>query len=225
MVFGCKPKKSKSLKPSDKRRISLLDCNFKTISGIVSRRFKQTATRTLSPFQLVAGDDRRIHHGIKLAIWAAGKMGQGCGILDTDLIAGFDYMSLSWCLKVLVKKGACPELISRLENLYSNNYSLVVVNNIPGAAVKNVRLTLRQGDVPSMHWFAYGIDPLLDYLDKRLTGILIHSLPLHGPSPVGAACPVSPKKIPSYAHQKLHGNCCTPCLLTQPVPQLSIQIP
>ena len=114
---------------------------------------KKTMTHTLSPLQLVAGDDRRIHHGINLArdaIWAAGKRGQGCGILDTDLVAGFDFMTLSWCLQVLEKKGACQELILRLKNLYSRNLSVVVVNNIQGAAVENVRLTLRQGDVPSM---------------------------------------------------------------------------
>ena len=48
MVFGCKPKKSKSLNPGDKRRISLLNCDFKTISGIYARRFKSTFTYTLS---------------------------------------------------------------------------------------------------------------------------------------------------------------------------------
>ena len=57
MVFGCKPKKIKSLKPGDKRRISLLNADFKTASGTISKRFKDTATRTLSPLQLVAGDD------------------------------------------------------------------------------------------------------------------------------------------------------------------------
>jgi hypothetical protein len=67
MVFGPKPKKTNSLKPGDKRRISLLNCDFKTISGLLSGRFKKTATTTLSPYQLVAGDDRRIHHGINLA--------------------------------------------------------------------------------------------------------------------------------------------------------------
>ena len=76
MVFGSKPKKAASNKPSDKRRISLLNCDFKTISGIESAPFKETATITLSPFQLVAGDDRRIHDGINLArdvIQAASK--------------------------------------------------------------------------------------------------------------------------------------------------------
>ena len=67
MVFGSKPKKANSTKPSDKRRISLLNSDFKTISGLESRRFKATATKTLSPYQLVAGDDRQIHHGINLA--------------------------------------------------------------------------------------------------------------------------------------------------------------
>jgi hypothetical protein len=148
-------------------------------------RLKKTLTHTLSPLQLVAGDDRRIHHGINLArdaIWAAGKRGHGCGILDTDLVAGFDFMTLSWCLQVMEKKGASPMLLARLRNLYSNNLSIVVVNNIPGAAVENVRLTLRQGDVPSMELFSFGIDPLLCLLEISLNGILISSLPVLGPS-------------------------------------------
>ena len=61
MVFGSKPKKASSNNPGDKRRMSLLNSDFKTISGLESARFKKTATKTLSPLQLVAGDDRRIH--------------------------------------------------------------------------------------------------------------------------------------------------------------------
>ena len=53
----------------------------------------------------MAGEDRRIHHGINLAhnaIYTAGKPGhQGCGILDTDLIAAFDLMCLDWVCMVL----------------------------------------------------------------------------------------------------------------------------
>ena len=186
MVFGSKPKKPSSLLP--KRRISLLNSDFKIASGLEAGKIKKMLTHTLSPLQLVAGDDRRIHHGINLArdaIWAAGQRGQGCGILDTDLVAGFDYMTLSWCLKVLEKKGASQYFISRLKNLYSNNLSVIVLNNVPGAAVENVRLTLRQGDVPSMELFCFGIDPLLHRLDRVLQGILIASVPVHGPPTQG----------------------------------------
>ena len=146
---------------------------------------KEVATHTLSHLQLVAGNNRRIHHGINLArnaIQAAGRNARnGCGILDTDLIAAFDFMCLEWAFMVLVKKGLDKRIIARLENLYKENISVVVVNNIPGRAVKNIRMSLRQGDLPSMHLFSFGIDPVLTYLDKRLQGILITSLPLHGP--------------------------------------------
>ena len=37
-----------------------------------------------------------------------------------------------------------------------------------------------------MFFFAYGIDPLICYLESRLTGILIHSLPVQGPAPPGS---------------------------------------
>ena len=121
MVFGSKPKKPNSLLPKDKRRISLLNCDFKVATGLEARFFKKTATHTLSPLQLVAGDDRQIHHGINFArnaINAAGKPGHpGCGILDTDLIAAFDWLCLTCVYKVLEKKGLPSQVILRLQNL------------------------------------------------------------------------------------------------------------
>ena len=69
--------------------------------------------------------------------------------------------------------------------MYTHNLSVVVVNNVQGAAVENVRLTLRQGDVPGMELFCFGIDPLLHRLERLLQGILIASVPVHGPSPQG----------------------------------------
>jgi hypothetical protein len=186
MVFGAKPKKPGSILPKDKRRISLLNSDFKIATGLEARKLKQTATHSLSPLQLVAGDDRRIHHGINLArnaIYAASKQGHpGCGILDTDLVAAFDFLCLEWAFKVLERKGLHKKTIKRYSNLYSNNISVVVVNNIEGKAIKNIRLSLRQGDIPSMHLFGFGIDPVLTYLEKRLEGILIASLPVHGPT-------------------------------------------
>ena len=208
MVFGSKPKKAASIKPGDKRRISLLNSDFKTISGIKSARFKKTATRTLSPYQLVAGDDRRIHHGINLArdaIQAASKLTRtGCGIADTDYQAAFDFLVMTWVFMVLKKKGVCELVIDRLKNLYEDNLSVIVVNNIEGKCVPNRRLSLRQGDVPSMFFFAYGIDPLITYLERRLTGILICSMPVLGPTVEGAHSALLPAleeryRVVSYA--------------------------
>ena len=178
MVFGSKAKKPNSILPGDKRKISLLNSDFKTATGVEARLLKNTAAHTLSPLQLVAGDYRRIHHGINMArnaIFAAGKPGHaGCGILDTDLVAAFDFLCMDWVFMVLQKKGLDMAVINRLKNLYSSSTAIVII-----------RQSLRQGDLPSMHFFSFGIDPLLVFLERRLNGILITELPVLGPAQEG----------------------------------------
>ena len=61
--------------------------------------------------------------------------------------------------------------------------------------ILNVRLSVRQGDKASMEWFTFGIDPLITYLEKRLQGILIHSLPVLGPLPPPPAPPLPPVEL------------------------------
>ena len=100
-----------------------------------------------------------------------------------DYKAAFDFLVMSWVFMVLEKKGVSTKVIKRLKNLYHENVSIIVVNNIEGKTVRNIRLSLRQGDKPSMFFFAFSIDPLIIYLEKRLTGILITSLPVFGPVP------------------------------------------
>ena len=186
MVFGSKPKKLASLKPGDKRRISLLNSDFKLVTWVEARRFHSTATHTLSPLQLVAGSDRRIHHGIcraRDAIQAVAGTRQGCGLLDADFQAGFDFLEMGWPYAVMIRKGCAEGVVKRIENLYSDSVTICVVNNVMGREIKNDRTSLRQGDIPSMYWFSVGLDPLLYMLDRLLAGILIISIPAAGPSP------------------------------------------
>jgi hypothetical protein len=89
-------KKLQSINPKDKRRISLLNCDFKLTEGLEARRFRKVGNRVLSPDQYVAGNDRKIHHGIakaRDAIQAAMKTKLGCGIADTDFVAAFDWFA------------------------------------------------------------------------------------------------------------------------------------
>ena len=67
MIFSSKPKKLDSIKPSDKRRISILNCDFKLYEGLIARRFRKLGSRVLSPNQYVAGNNRIIYHGIARA--------------------------------------------------------------------------------------------------------------------------------------------------------------
>ena len=141
-------------------------------------------SRTISPLQLVTEGSRRISHGVAMArdaIQAAATNNTECGILDTDLIAAFCNMVAIWCYKVMSCKGLSDTVISRYRNLYDDNYSIVVVNNLQGRCVKNIRQSIRQGDKFAMELFAFGMDPILGYLEACLQGILINSIPAAGP--------------------------------------------
>ena len=150
MVFGSKPKKPNSTKPSDKRKISLLNADFKIITGIMNERLKKIANHTLSNCQLaVGGSDPRIHHGINLArdaIFAAGQGCEGVGILDNDYMAAFDHMVLLWVIKVLRAKGLSEHVVKQILNLYRNNFTIVVANNVLGKRFENKHWSIRQGD-------------------------------------------------------------------------------
>ena len=74
---------------------------------------------------------------------------------------------------------------------------LKVINNVPGRGIKDIRGSLRQGGVGSMDWFAEGIDPLLRYLDRRLTGIPICSLAVSGPQQEGKEGPL-PQQVERF---------------------------
>ena len=115
MVYGCKSNKpANSTDPNHERRISLLNADFKIISGIYNTRLKGLAGHTLSKAQLAVGSDRRIHHGINKArdaIFMASERNKKCGILDNDYKAAFDYMVLKWVFKVLLAKGIDEEVV------------------------------------------------------------------------------------------------------------------
>ena len=166
------------------------------VTGLDAKRFKQVATHTLSPCQLAVGDNRRIYHGKKKArdaIQAASGSKEGLGLLDNDYKAAFDFMVMLWVFKVLKAKGVDQAIINRLMNIYEDNITVVVVNSVPGRAFSNKRWSMRQGDLPSVYWFSYGIDPLISYLDKRLQGITVYSTPMYGPT-LPASPPLPNKK-------------------------------
>ena len=56
------------------------------------------------------------------------------------------------------------QCLERIKRYYTDSTTIPVVNSNKAKPVKNIRLTVRQGDGPSTVWFGYGIDPLLEYL-------------------------------------------------------------
>ena len=193
MLFVHKPKKAMSYKPSDKRHVSLVNSDMKIITGIEAARFQSMTAHTLHSSQLVMGSNKSIIQGInecRDCIQSINRNKGAGGIMDLDSECAFDFLIMGWVFKVLLKKGVNIKVINRLKRIYQENYTKVSINNIRGKKIFNRRLSLKQGDVPSMYWFMEALDPLLVSLDNKLKGILVRSIPILGPLIEGCTSPL-----------------------------------
>ena len=193
LIYGSKAGKEKSINPSDKRRISLLNSDFKILTGIEARRLKAVASHLLDDDQLVATTDSRLHHGINKvrdAITVLGKRGAGGAIADFDFTAAFDNLCLNFCFKVMKKKGISQIFVDRLKRLYKNGVTRVCVNDKVGDPIQNIYQSLRQGDITSMLLFVLSMEPLLKSLKRMLKGIVISKVRVQGPLPKGMKKPL-----------------------------------
>ena len=116
MIYANKPKKYKSIKPKDKRKISLLNADFKVLTGIEAARHNTMLDHTVSPQQFAVGKNKRIHHAISLARDIANNISLkgGGAIADLDYLAAFDLICMKWIYLVLEKKGLHPSVFDRI---------------------------------------------------------------------------------------------------------------
>ena len=184
MIFTPKPGKGKSCLSNDLRRISLLNCDLKLMTKIFTTRLQHMADHVLSPYQFSSGS-RNITEAIVLArdaISFVKPSHRGAAICDLDFQKAFDFLSVSWSWKVYRKKNASEKFTNFLENLYSNNFTHTLINDVIQPKIENKRLALAQGDGLSCFTFNFAIDALVTYIEKRLEGIKIFSIPTQGPS-------------------------------------------
>ena len=78
------------------------------------------------------------------------------------------------------------------ENRKQTDTKLKKEKTTTGFSTVHPFLLLRQGEYASMEWFCFGIDPLLRYLERRLNGIVITSIPVLGPVLQGESMPLAP---------------------------------
>ena len=183
MVFAPKPKKLNSIKYKDKRTLSLINCDKKLYELIPTYRLKIISPRILSPNQLATGGDKKIYHGVNSArdaIQVTSNKNMSGAIVDVDLVAGFNLVSIFWIAMVMLAKGMSERNVQRFKNMYRDAEIRVVVNGVVGGAIK-VKRCVRQGAPSSMLSFLYNMDPVILYLEKRLKGLDLYRMPIQGP--------------------------------------------
>ena len=196
LVFSPKPGKGASLLPRDKRRLSMLQSDWKVLTGVLAARLRKTEGHTLSQQQYAAGK-RRINHAISQArdtVENVSPNQKGCALVEMDFQGAYDMLSLRWTWKVLLKKNCSPAFVSTMQQLYelSPSYLISTINNQQQPRILNKRSNIKQGDRGSTILYCFSTCPLLSYLQRRLQGIRYHRLATEGPAhPVlGPASPV-----------------------------------
>ena len=102
MVFTYKPGKSNSKELKDKRKISLLNSDFKILTGLENKRITKIISHTITNSQFALVKEKRIHHAISLArdtIYLSNLKNKGCAIADLDFKAAFDLLCMDWVIK------------------------------------------------------------------------------------------------------------------------------
>ena len=186
LVFSPKVGKSSSVLTKDKRRLALLQTDHKILSGILAARLRKTESHTLSPHQFAAGP-RRITHAICLARDTINNFSphqKGAALFETDFESAYDFLAVKWIWKVLERKKCSQAYIGTLKAIYevAECYVINIINNEQQKPILNRRKNIRQGDRTSTILFAFGIDPLLGFLSKRLQGHVYHKLAAAGPN-------------------------------------------
>merc|ERR1712004_616922 len=184
LVFSPKINKEHSTRIKDKRKLSLLQTDFKILSGILAGRLRKTEKHTISRHQFASGS-KRISQAVCLTRDAieSVKPSQKVVLYETDYISAFDLMSIDWILKVLLKKGCSKSFVQILRNIFQEEDTFVscVINNEVQPRILNRRKNIKQGCRSSTQMYNFASDPLLLKLNKVLKGLTYFSHPTSGP--------------------------------------------
>ena len=94
---------------------------------------------------------------------------KGVAVGETDFQQAFDLIAVKWVWKVLKAKGCSPSFISTMRRIYeSPNQVITIINNQEQPKIQNLRNSIKQGCRGSTCLFTFGIDPVLDKLEKNL---------------------------------------------------------
>merc|ERR1711952_221275 len=184
LVFSPKINKESSTRIKDKRKLSLLQTDFKILTGVLSGRLRKTEQHTISRYQFATGGTR-ISEAVCLTRDAieSVKPTQKVVLYETDYVSAYDLMSIDWILKVLLKKGCSKSFVQTLRNIFQeeDTYVSCVINNEVQARILNHRKNIKQGCRSSTLMYCFATDPLLLKLNKILKGLTYFSHPTCGP--------------------------------------------
>lgn len=178
------PKIGTPKKVTDFRPLSLLNCDYKIMAGVLANRLKKTLANRIEQSQRGGIPGRRMTDNLSLyrdvisfveertsqALDTQELIGPKAAIIGVDLEKAYDLVDRQLLWRILKMKGIPEEFIYWIETLYSVA-TMSVLNGSRVAGTVSCNRSLRQGCPLSIHLFVVYLEPLLTRLNKELSGL------------------------------------------------------
>lgn len=175
-IIALVPKNGDQTDISNKRPISMLNCDYKIFSKILANRLHAVLPNLIGPGQAACNPEKSCIYNLRLirniCLRAEQTKRLKGLILSLDLEKAFDNVSHDFLWAVLKKYGFPNEFITCIQNLYKHASSKILFNGFLTNTILILN-SVRQGCPLSMALFALYIEPLIRLIYDNVQGCFI----------------------------------------------------
>ena len=158
------------------RPITLLNCDYKILSKILVLRMKPVLPSIIQSSQLCTVGRKNILFGVSNILstifYVNKKKSKGC-LLSLDFHKAYDRVYIPFLLAVMKKMGFGPKFCSWIKMFHHGAKTRFILKNLTRAI--EVSFSIRQGDPIAMLLYILYIEPLLMYIQMKLSGLKIEN--------------------------------------------------
>ena len=156
------------------RPITLLCCDYKIMSKIVTARLNSVLPQVIKSGQLCSISHKNIHFGslnILSTIEQCRIKNLKGYLVSFDIFKAYDKTYIPFICNVLRKMKFGDIFINFVKTMHTDSSTRFVLNNL--SSIVNILQSLRQGDPLAMALFIIFIEPLLMFLKRNLNGLSV----------------------------------------------------
>ena len=160
------------------RPITLLNCDYRILSKLLVLRLKPTLPYLIRSGQLCTVEGKNILFGISNILscisYANPRSRKAC-LISLDYFKAYDRVLLSFLIVVMKRMNMSQLFCSWIEMMHHGAQTRFILGGGLSEAI-SLSFSIRQGDPLAMLLFIIYLEPLLIYLEKRITGCILPSL-------------------------------------------------
>ena len=154
------------------RPITLLNCDYRILTKLFVLRIKSILPEVIKSSQLCTVQNKNILFGVQnllSSIFFIKQKRRGACLLSLDFYKAYDRVLVSFLLKVMEKMGFSPLFCSWIHMLHHNAQTKFLLGRISRAI--DISFSIRQGDPLAMLLYILYIEPLIIFIERRVSGI------------------------------------------------------